>query len=116
MMNSYFNSRTFQFWEFRVSHGSLLVRSPQTESKGWATNIDIAFTGVEYVALPRFLRGIEILEAQPEDLRELEIILAKQILPSSVHILASLGQRFRIVAASIKIEENQKDTFESPFE
>jgi hypothetical protein len=103
-------TRTFQLWEYRVSHGSLLIRSPQNENT--KTNIDIICSGVEYLAAPRFLRGIEILEAVPEDLQQLGKILGKPVPASSVRIFASSGQRFPIVAASFKIEENERDIFE----
>ena len=42
-----FSGRTFQLWEYRVSHGSLLIRSPKGEDV--AMNIDIICVGVERV-------------------------------------------------------------------
>ena len=116
MINTSFVARTFQLWEYRVSHGSLLIRSPQTEDGGFATNIDIVCTGVEYLALPRFIRGLQLLEARPDEVRDLETVLGKELLPASVRIFASMGQRFPVVAASLKVDENQKEIFESPFD
>ena len=115
MNNAIFGKRTLQLWEYRVSHGSLLIRSPKTESGGLATNIDIVCTGVEYLALPRYLRCISILEARPDEVSELEADLGKELLPVSVRILMSMGKRFRVVAASLEIYENQNDIFESTF-
>lgn len=107
-------NRTFQLWEYRVNHGSLLIRSPQgADAK---TNVDIICTGVEYIAAPRFLRGIEIAEPTLDELRKLEQTLGKPLTAASVRILASSGQRFAIVAASFRLEENERDIFESPFE
>jgi hypothetical protein len=40
-------SRRFQLWEYRVSHGSLLVRSPKGPDA--TTNVDLVFDGVEYI-------------------------------------------------------------------
>jgi hypothetical protein len=51
-VNTSFIDRTFQLWEYRVSHSSLLNRSPK--SPGVSTNIDLICTGVEYLAVPRF--------------------------------------------------------------
>ncbi len=107
-------NRTFQLWEYRVSHGSLLIRSPQgAETKN---NVDIVFIGIEYLAAPRFLRGVEIAEPTNEELRQLEARLGKRLTESSIVILVSAGQRFPIVAASFKVEENELDIFESPFQ
>ena len=51
-------NRNFQLWEYHVSHGSLLIRSPK---RGEDTkNIDIVFAGVEYMALPRHLKSVEL--------------------------------------------------------
>jgi hypothetical protein len=116
MMTAYISRRTFQLWEYHVSHGSLLVRSPSSVTEGIRTNVDIICTGVEYIALPRFIRGVEILEACPEELQRLKIVLGKDIVPSSVRVLKSKEQRFQIVAATFVIEENERDIFDSPFQ
>lgn len=114
MTTQRFTNRKFQLWEYRVSHGSLLIRSPQGPDE--KKNVDIVCAGVEYLAAPRFLRGVEVVEPTREELRLLEQTLGKQLAASSVVILASSGQRFPIVAASFKVEENERDIFESPFE
>lgn len=107
-------NRTFQLWEYRVSHGSLLIRSPQGPDT--KKNIDIICTGVEYMAAPRVLRGMEIEEPTLDELRKLEQTLGRPVTAATVRILASSGQRFQIVAASFRLEENERDIFESPFE
>ncbi len=113
MTTQRYMNREFQLWEYRVSHGSLLIRSPQgAETK---TNVDIVFSGVEYLAAPRILRGVEIAVPTKEEVRRLEARLGKQLTESSIVILVSSGQRFPIVAASFKVEENELDIFESTF-
>lgn len=109
-----FINRTFQLWEYRVSHGSLLIRSPHGIDA--TKNIDIVCIGVEYFAAPRFIRELELTEPTLDELKQLEQVLGKQLTASSVVILASCGRRFPIVAASFKVEENEKEIFESPFE
>lgn len=114
MTNQRFSNRTFQLWEYHVSHGSLLIRSPKDAEV--MKNIDIVCTGVEYLALPRFMRGIEVTEPTLEELRNLEQMLGKRLTESSVVILASSDKRYSVVATSFKVEENEMDIFESPFE
>lgn len=46
-MNDLLKGRKFQFWEYLVSQGSLLIRSPF--GKIHKTNIDIMFAGVKYI-------------------------------------------------------------------
>jgi hypothetical protein len=108
------SNRTFQLWEYKVSHGSLLIRSPRNLISD--SNVDIIFVGVEYAEVPRFLVGLNIVEASPDEVRLLEIKLGRQVLPLSVRVLSSGGQRFLIVAANLTLDENKKDIFESPFE
>ncbi|POZ50297.1 hypothetical protein [Methylovulum psychrotolerans] len=55
-----FLGRTFQLWEYHVSHGSLLIRSPKSLDE--ATNIDIICSGVDYLSAPRFIYNLEITE------------------------------------------------------
>jgi len=114
MTSKNFTDRVFQLWEYRVSHGSLLIRSPQ--DPGETRNVDIICAGVEYLAVPRFFRGIEIVAATPTEVRLLEERLGKDIPSESVHIIASSAQRFPIVAASLKLEENELEIFESPLD
>jgi len=114
MTSRNFTDRVFQFWEYRVSHGLLLIRSPQ--SAGEPTNVDIICAGVEYLAIPRFFRGIEIVGPTPAEIRSLEEILGKEISPEFVHIIASSGQRFPVVAASLKSETNELEIFENPLD
>ncbi len=65
-MKTSFKSRVFQTWEFKVSHGHLLIRSPKTSDH--PTNIDLKFADVQYMELPRFLRGIEVDEPNEIDI------------------------------------------------
>jgi len=109
-----FTNRVFQFWEYRVSHGSLLIRSPKSTDE--TRNVDIIFAGVEYVAIPRFFRGIEIVEPTLAEVQALERKLGTDIPSNFVHIIASSAQRFSIVAAGFKVEENDLDIFESPLD
>jgi len=114
------SERTFQIWEYQVSHGQLLIRSPKapatTSSPEFATNIDLVCLGVDYMAVPAILHGLELAEATPDEVQSLEPLLGRVVLPKKVRMLVSQGRRFPIVAVSFDISENDWDIFESPFE
>ena len=112
MITSYTN-RDFQFWEYRVSHGSLLVRSPKTPSQ--SKNIDLIFAGVEFVALPRLLRGIVLEHGNASDGETAALALGRPALPERVFVIISQNRRHIIVAAGYKMAENDGDIFDSPF-
>lgn len=107
--------RTFEIWEFKVSLGSLLIRSPKGESRSHPQNIDLIYMGVDYMCLPKVLHGLEIVEANSEEVSRLEEIFVNAARPDYVHVLASNGHRFQIVASFFKIDENEDDIFTSPF-
>ncbi len=114
MSANYYSDRAFQVWEFRVGHGSLLIRSPQSVEN--PTNVDLIFSGVEYLAAPRFLKGLEVVSPDAGEVIQAQEILGKQLPASSVYVLASAGRRFLIVAAALKTEEREGDIFDSPFD
>ncbi len=114
METNSFSDRTFQLWEYHVSHGSLLIRSPRGEDR--RSNIDIICTGVEYLDVPRFLRGLEIAAPTLHEVQDLSKRVGKQLTSQVVHILASAGERFRIVSGTFSVDENEVDIFESPFD
>jgi hypothetical protein len=107
-------ARVFQIWEYRVSHGSLLIRSPK--GSDGSSNIDIVCVGVEYIASPTLLRGVEILKPSTDEMDALEKTLGTSLAAASVHVIASSGQRYLIVAAGVRVEHHERDIFESPFE
>lgn len=63
-------------WEYHVSHGSLLLRSP--EGVGHRATVDIICTGVSYVAVPRHMGEIEVAGATVEEVAGVEKILGKR--------------------------------------
>jgi len=113
LMNSSFTERAFQLWEFKVSHGSLLIRSPKAPSI--PNNIDVVCKGVEYLAAPRHIRGLDLGQATTEEIENLSNLLGKEVPPSRVRVISSEGRRFPIVAVSFRISENENDISDSPF-
>jgi hypothetical protein len=112
-MKTSFNDRTFQLWEYKVSHGSLLIRSPKGPEI--ARNIDLICVGVDYLATPGYMRGLDLQEPTAEEIKSLSRLLAKDIKPANIRVIVSEGRRFPIVAVSFRISENDDDIFCSPF-
>lgn len=106
-------SRMFQTWEFKVSHGQLLIRSPKDANH--PTNIDLMFSGVEYMDLPRHLGQLEVQQPDETDVSFIGERLAKQGSSDSIFVLTSDNRRYRVVAAALTVSENELDIFESPF-
>jgi hypothetical protein len=114
------SDRTFKVWEYQISHGQLLIRSPKVPATGTSpeltTNIDLVCLGVDYMAVPRILHGLELLPPNPDEVRYLEALLGRAIALETIKVLASGGKRFSVVASSFSLSENDWDIFESPFE
>lgn len=113
-MKTTFDGRRFQFWQYRVSHGELLVRSPKDASH--PRNVDLMFVGVEYVDLPRFLPDLEIDEPEEPDIARAQERVGKPVERQSVIVLMSQGRRHIVVAAAMKAVESDMDIFDSPFQ
>ena len=112
-MNKLLEGRSFQLWEYKVSHGSLLIRSPKKGEQKY--NVDIKFFGVEYLAAPRHLKEITITDAVEEEMQSLGDILGSPPDQNKVYVLESHKNRHLIVAAGLKVEANELDIFDSPF-
>jgi hypothetical protein len=114
------SDRTFKIWEYQVSHGQLLIRSPKAPatqtSPEFVTNVDLVCTDVEYLAVPGIIKGIEILPATTEEIRHLGGLVGKAVNSENIKVLVSGGKRFPIIASSFSFSENDWDIFESPFE
>jgi len=108
------SGRQYRLWEFRVSHNQLLLRSPMRE--GEHRNHDLIFVGVDYLAMPTTLTGIEVHRAEDDDVRELESKLGRAVAPTNAYALVSGGRRHLLVAAAMQSIENELDIFESSLE
>jgi len=110
-----FPDRRFQVWEFTVSHGSLLIRSPINLVRGVATNIDVIFVGVEYLRVPRFLDGLVVSQVGADGWPLLGLPAGLPGQWGKVYSLDSQGARHVVVAATCHINANTDDIFDSPF-
>lgn len=106
--------RYFQIWEYRVSHGSLLIRSPAGPDVD--TSIDIICVGVKYIALPSVLDDIILSEPAETEIQQLEEVLQKRIAPPlRAWIFQTGARRFAVVGVALKVQEHYGDIFDSPF-
>jgi hypothetical protein len=114
-MLSLIKGRRFKLWEYRVSHGSLLVRSPAGPE--FDTNIDIISVGVEYISIPCYLGEIlSIAEPTQDESRDAERVLQRRLTPPlRAWIFECQTGRFMLVGVSLKVQEHHGDIFESPF-
>ena len=93
------SERTFKIWEYQVSHGQLLIRSP----KAPATSTSPEFNGLGLSA------------PASAEIEQLKRLLDRNIESEHIRILVSCRQRFPVVASSASLSENDWDIFESPF-
>lgn len=101
-MSELTKGRKCQLWEYHVSHGSLLIRSPAGPEI--ETSVDIICVGVDYLAAPRHLGEIAVSEASEAEIASLEEILGKKILrPSRAWALQGSPRRSLVVAVALKI-------------
>jgi hypothetical protein len=105
--------RRFQFWEYKVSHGSLLVRSPKNLEN--VVNVDLMFAGVEFVSIPRHMNGIALEEGTSVDIEAVSKMHGQRERSSNVFTIVSEGYRYFVVAAGCKVAETTMDIFDTPF-
>ncbi|WP_417382282.1 hypothetical protein [Gimesia sp.] len=110
-MNRTFNGRDFRIWDFSVHHSRLLIRSQPTLSHDY--NIDLIFTAVDYISVPKHLDKLEIDSATREEYQSIQKLFKREITKDDITILVSNGSRHFIAAAGFEISENQLELFDS---
>ena len=107
-------ARRFQFWEYHVSHGTALIRSPRQSDE--PANLDIMLFGVEYLAIPRHLDTVKLERANEEEWRRVERLLGRDVQRNRVWALVAGSSRHLLVAAKVEIRETAMAIFDSPFD
>ena len=107
-------NRAFQFWEYRVGHQELLIRSPRTIQQ--PKNIDMIFVGVDYLSVPTLFGSLQLSKPTAEELQRIRTAVRKDLPSNRVRILVSHETRYILVAAGMKIVENELDPSESSLE
>jgi hypothetical protein len=106
--------RSFQVWEYWVTHAQLLVRSPGDIY--YPRNIDIVFRGVWYMELPTIMPDLELVAPLPEEQRRATEIVGRPIPIEEVFVLVSGGCRYLVVALGMRVEENDMPFMKSSLE
>jgi len=106
-------NREFNVWEYHVSHGSLLLRSPKRENVD--TNIDIVFTGVEYICGPSILGVIDFSSPTETELRVVFDAIANKMERCTLWAWNTKSSRLLIAGLSFEINENKHEITSSPF-
>lgn len=107
------DDRTFKLWDYNVSHNQMLLRSPKTSTL--PTNIDIVFVGVEYLELPTKIEGLTLVQPDAAD-RQRVVALGELAHGSEIFAIQARDCRHLVVAAAMRIYENDLDIFESSLE
>ena len=112
------SERTFQLWEYHVSHGQALIRSPKS-GPDQKENIDVLIFGIEYIAISRHLKGITIRRPHPNKIEDLKDSLPKStdINRQNTWTFLSEGVRhYTIATGGIKVQTSNMGIFETPLE
>lgn len=68
------------------------------------------------MSVPRHLKEIAISDVTAEEVQSLERLLGRPIEQEKIFVLKSPVARYLIVAAGMKVDENELDIFDSPFD
>jgi hypothetical protein len=113
-MNYQFENRTFQVWDYTVSHGLLLIRSP---GDGDQVTIDLVFYGTQFMCVPRHVGEISVQLSDGAERAVLASIwpnLAKRE-KDDVFVIASGNATYFVVAAGVKVTEHTNGMFWNAF-
>jgi hypothetical protein len=103
----YESTRSFQIWDYNVSHKQLLIRSPRTN--GESDNVDIVFWGVEYIAISTLIDGLTLTRLTPsEAVRCFAAEFNSQSVPTF-----KIGSSGFVIASGCKVLVNQLEIFDS---
>ena len=69
-----FPDRLFKVWDYLVSHKQMVIRSLGPEEG--SLNLDLHFTGVEYVRVPTILDGLSVVTPTENEIAEAKAVVA----------------------------------------
>jgi hypothetical protein len=103
----------FKVWEYRVSHGQLLIRRPKTSEL--SKNFDIMFYNVDYMDLPYAFSTLVVREPNAQDMAFAMDRTGKDLEKKRVFVLQNGERRHIVVAGKAVTTESTMGLFESPF-
>jgi hypothetical protein len=114
MSQSFESKRTFRLWDYNVSHGQLLLRSPKSQEH--RRNLDLIFIGVDYAALSSTLAGLSVVQSTPDERHRLSAVLGRVVEAHETYVLICGSHRHVICAAGFALNENDLDFMDSSLE
>lgn len=106
MINS---DRKFKIWQYSVSHGMLLLRSPIDGVHHM--NMDVVFAGVSYINLPAVMNGMEVIVAS----LPISEVWPMAKMGDVLYTVRSQGMEYFVVGGVCRSYENKLDLFETGF-
>ena len=101
----YISYRVFDVAEFSGELALLRLTSAKTGNDPY---VDLMFRGVSYFDLPaRLSPGLEVAQPQAHDLAFVNSRLDARVAPETVFVLIAGTRRFRVVAAELKVAEEE---------
>lgn len=111
-MREEFGGRLFQAWEYAVTHGQLLLRSPSTGNDYY--NIDIIFSGVKFLHLPTALNLVELVDGESLSDHVSLSLLKDWGSRSKVFVLRTDTQHWYVVAKRVQVRRGFDELTETP--
>ena len=106
--------QNYHIWDFAVGHSRLNLRHTDVDANDGSTrNIDIIFSGVEYMELPDILEDLVLDSPTEEELAYLAGRCRFFSVESKCHVLVAGGRRYYVVAGGPHVEENTLPLFTS---
>jgi hypothetical protein len=110
--------RKFQLWEYRVSLGSLLFRSP-ADSRNKLPNIDIIFRATAYVRSPGNLGEVQLAQPTDDEIAHVQDFLGWRYSTREnvcTQVLKGDTHRTLVHAFPMYVKSHFEDIFWSPFD
>ena len=112
---AFFPDRIFQIWEYQVTHASMLIRSPKRKDD--LENIDLIFSGVDYLNTSSIFRGLRVSRVDKERLSAIDNVPSRAFSTSSeLYLLETENSHHFISAVWCRLDQNTESMWYSPFQ
>jgi hypothetical protein len=111
-MNYQAANRSFQVWDYAVSHGMLLIRSP---GEGEQSTIDLVFHGTQFMSVPRHIGEMSVHDGDANARLVLASLWPNFTDKDEVFVISCDGANHYVVAAGMKVTEHHNGVFWNAF-
>lgn len=105
-----FQNREFELWEYLNMHSQLLIRSPM--SRIYSDNIDIVFSGVSYVNIPKRFQVFGIKITKGGVVNDLKLDITNE---ENIYQVETNKGNFYVIALGVNIKKNILSLSDSGF-